>query len=194
MREEQKYLNETPTLLRLKEDHFYNQKLQAISIFPYHNVHSHGAITKLILNFSFKEIDFNKKKALAFFLAMELLANQKCIATLSSKNILAWKLRKGMLVGCKITLRKKNLCDFLDNLNLALPRMEKFNPIKIQKTEKKITNSLMLPLTEVVLFYPIELGLGINTEVKKIEINFIFNTFSREEKIFFLRANKIPVN
>jgi ribosomal protein L5 len=99
-----------------------------------------------------------------------------------------------MLVGCKVTLRKNNLFDFLDNLNLALPRMEKFTPIKIQKTEKIKTNSLILPLTEVVLFYPIELGLGINTEVKKIELNIIFNTFSREEKIYYLRANKIPVN
>jgi ribosomal protein L5 len=89
MREEQKYLNENPALLRLKEDYIYNQKLQALTIFPYHNIHSQGGISKIILNFSFKDIDFNKKKALAFFLAMELLTNQKCIATLSSKNILA---------------------------------------------------------------------------------------------------------
>jgi hypothetical protein len=44
---------------------------------------------KAVLNFSLKDVGFNKKKALIFFLAVELLTNQKCIATLSSKNVLA---------------------------------------------------------------------------------------------------------
>lgn len=89
MTEEQKYLKEHPTLLRFQEDYIYNQQLQALTIFPYNNNNNKGKIKKTILNFSFKNIGFNKKKALAFFLAIELLTNQKCIATLSSKNILA---------------------------------------------------------------------------------------------------------
>lgn len=97
-----------------------------------------------------------------------------------------------MLVGCKVTLREKNLYEFIDNLNLALPRMEKFQPLKLNKNEKNINASYIMQLSEVVLFYPIELGLGINTEIKKIEINLIFNTNAREEKAFLLHANKIP--
>lgn len=194
MTEEQKYLTEHPALIRFKEDFTYNQQLLGLTVFPYNNIYNQGKISKIILNFSFKDIDFNKKKALAFFLAMELLTNQKCIATLSSKNILAWKLRKGMLVGCKVSLRGKNLFEFLDNLNLALPRMEKFQPLKYNKTERRKSSSYIIHISEVVLFYPIELGLGINTEVKKLEINMIFNTTTREEKLFFMRSNKIPVN
>jgi hypothetical protein len=67
-------------------------------------------------------------------------------------------------------------------------------PIKASKIQKNKSHTIGMQLSEVVLFYPIELGLGINTEVKKIEINFIFNTFSIEEKIYLLRSNKIPVN
>lgn len=189
---DQKYVIEHSILTRFKEDYYYNQQLQMLSLFPYNNVHKIARFSKIILNFSFKSVDFNKKKSLAFFLAIELLTNQKCIATLSSKNVLAWKLRKGMLVGCKVTLRKKNLYEFIDNLVLALPRMEKFTPIVLPKTQKITSSSLILPLKEVVFFYPIELGLGINTEVKKIDINFIFNTTSKEEKLYLLRANKIP--
>jgi hypothetical protein len=71
--------------------------------------------------------------------------------------------------------------------------MEKFQGILINKLESQKTNSFSLTLSELVLFYPIEMGLGINTEVKKIELNFIFNTLSLEEKIFLLTSNKIPV-
>lgn len=180
-------------LNRFKEKKRYTQQLHGITIFPYSNIHHQADIFKIILNFSLKEIAFNKKKALPFFLAMELLTNQKCVATLSSKNILVWKLRKGSLVGCKVTLRKNNLYEFLDNLNLTLPRMEKFKGISISYLTKNPSHSFSLKLTELILFYPIELSLGINTEVKKLEINFLFKTTTKEEKLFILTANKIPV-
>lgn len=71
--------------------------------------------------------------------------------------------------------------------------MEKFKPITQSELNSKKNNSFTLRLTELVLFYPIELGLGINTEVKKIEANFLFNTLTEEEKLFILTSNKIPV-
>jgi large subunit ribosomal protein L5 len=96
-------------------------------------------------------------------------------------------------VGCKVTLRKKNLYEFIDTLNLTLPRMEKFKGINGFNLMKNKTNSFSFNLTEIILFYPIELGLGINTDVKKIEINFLFKNLSNEEKIFLLTSNKIPL-
>ena len=102
-----------------------------------------------------------------------------------------------MLVGCKVTLRKDNLEDFFDSLILALPRMERYIPKTISKNVKKKvqikTNFFLLKLSELLFFYPIELGLGINSEVKKVELNFIFNTLSIEEKIFLLTSKKIPL-
>ncbi len=79
----------TPYFLRFKEHKCANEKLNAITLFPYINLHSQTKYFRTILNFSFKDLDFNKKKVLPFFLAMELLTNQKCVATLSSKNVLA---------------------------------------------------------------------------------------------------------
>lgn len=180
-------------LLRFKENNRYTQNLHGVTIFPYTNLHENATFTKIIINFSLKGVEFNKKKALPFFLAVELLTNQKCVATLSSKNILAWKLRKGALVGCKVSLRKDNLYEFLDNLYLALPRMEKFKGVSIESLTQKNNNSLSLLLAELILFYPIELGLGINTDVKRVELNFLFKNFSLEEKIFLLTSNKIPL-
>lgn len=98
-----------------------------------------------------------------------------------------------MLTGCKVTLREKNLSDFFDSLTLALPRMEKFQPVRSSLIEKNKTNSFSFRLGELVLFYPVELGLGINAEVRKIEINFLFKTYTQEEKIFLLTSNKLPL-
>lgn len=182
-----------PNIDRFAEEDFYNQKLHAISIFPYTNLHTRGSIKRLVLNFSFKEINFSKKKALPFFLAVELLTRQKCIATLSSRNLASWKLRKGMLVGCKVTLRKKKLEDFFDSLSLTLPRMDKFKFLNKKLFDKDSTASLALSLSEILFFYPIELGLGNNSEVKKLELHFLFDTLNSEEKIFLLTSRKIPV-
>jgi large subunit ribosomal protein L5 len=180
-------------LNRFYEKQKYTDSLNNITVFPYININQKAAFYKIILNFSLKDVDFNKKKALPFFLAMELLTNQKCIATLSSKNVIFWKLRKGSLVGCKITLRNKNLYDFIDNLNLTLPRMEKFKGINIKSLLSKPSQDFSIKLNELLLFYPIELGLGINTEVKKIEITFLFKKIAHEEKSFLLTSNKIPL-
>ena len=187
-----KILTKQIQLNRFKEYYNYSQTLQLTTIFPYMSIMNKGNFFCAILNFSFKDINFNKKRVLPFFLAMELLTNQKCVATLSTKDIFAWKLRRGMLVGCKVTLRNKNLTEFFDSLALALPRMEKFHPLEAHVIKQNSTVSVALKLSELVLFYPIELGLGINAEVRQIEINFLFNTYTKEEKYFLLLANKIP--
>lgn len=186
-------------LIRFEEDRVYQQNLLSTTIFPYLHLYTQVKFFKGTLNFSLKEVEFNKKKALAFFLALELLTNQKCVATLSSKNVLAWKLRKGALVGCKVTLRKRNLAEFLDNFALAFPRMENFKGVSYNKTvkttlRKKGLEYKGLALTELVMFYPIELGLGINTEVRKGDLQFSFNSYDSLEQIFLLTTSKIIVN
>ena len=181
-------------LNRFKEYSKYSLALELATLFPYMNIMNKGNFYCAILNFSFKDIGFTKKKVLPFFLAIELLTNQKCVATLSSKDVFVWKLRKGMLAGCKVTLRNKNLTEFFDSLSLALPRMEKLQPLNTDKIKNNSTLSIALMVSELVLFYPVELGLGINAEIKKLEINFLFNTYTIEEKYFLLLANKIPIN
>ena len=53
--------------------------------------------------------------------------------------------------------------------------------------------NFMFNLSELVLFYPIELGLGLHTDIQQLQLNRIFNTFSIEERFFILRYYKIPV-
>ena len=188
-----KFLESFTNLIRFNEHQKFIQIINYITIFTCINIYKIANFYNLLLNFSLKNISFNKKKALSFFLAVEYLTNQKCIATLSSKNILEWKLRKGALVGCKVTLRKKNLFEFLDILVMSLPRMEKFKRVQILQKSKNNLNYFNLKLFEIILFFPIELGLGINTEVKQLDINFIFSTLNIEEQKFLLMTYKIPL-
>jgi ribosomal protein L5 len=99
-----------------------------------------------------------------------------------------------MLVGCKNTLRKTNLDNFLETLSITLPRMEKIKKESPSFLQKFKENSFNFIIRELIFFYQIELGLGVNTDVKKFNTNFIFNNYSFEEKIFSLSINKIPLN
>ena len=74
-------------LNRFEEYIMYSQEIQLVSTFNYINNYNNGYFSSIILNFSFKDINFNKKRALPFFLALELITNQKCIATLSTKDV-----------------------------------------------------------------------------------------------------------
>ena len=190
-----KYIN----INKFQEDQEYQRDLLNITMFPSINVMNKLKFFKGTLNFSLKEVGFNKKKALVFFLAIELLTNQKCIATLSSKNVLTWKLRKGALVGCKVTLRKKNLSEFFDTISIAVPRMENFKMLSLAKSKRlkgsnNDANTFSFALNELVMFHPIELGLGINTEVRKADFQLSFSTYNRSEQIFLLTNSKIPLN
>lgn len=201
----------------------YNQSLHQLTIFPQVNTRSlsSAAMSAIVVSFRFRSINFSKKLALPFFLAIELLTHRKCIASLSSRNVQAWKIRKGRLVGCKVTLRKEGLDDFLNTLSLTFPRIEKRVPatglvsnfiskyqsfIKLNKSirgktknvsaliPRKLSSSFSLALNELVLFYPIELGLGLHPDVRQVIVHFNFTTSSIEERYFFLRQSKISVS
>src|SRR5271155_2932571 len=98
-----------------------------------------------------------------------------------------------MLVGCKVTLRRKNLDDFFDSLALAIPRMEKYGTISNKMLKKNDSSIFSISLLEMVFFFQLELGLGINSDVKKMDIHFLFNVLNLEEKIFLLRSKRIPI-
>ena len=83
--------------------------------------------------------------------------------------------------------------------------MEKFQPMRqffikyLKKSyilNSKLTNSIpnfTLTLGELILFYPIEFGLGLHPDVQNIVVNFIISAYSIEERFFLLRYSKIPV-
>lgn len=88
-------------------------------------------VQKIILHTGVKKATHNKKELLPVLLGLEILTGQKAFVTKAKKPIAAFKLKKGMPLGCKITLLNINMYNFLDKLiDIVLPsqkKMEKFN-------------------------------------------------------------------
>ncbi len=185
----------------LSEHNKYNFSLYQTTIFPNEHTHRYSAMDSITLSFRFRSIEFNKKRSLLFFLTLELLTGRKAIASLSSRNVQSWKIRKGRLVGCKVTLRKEALYDFIDTFILTLPRREKLHPfnitsgipsLKIIKNQSKAA-SFTFRLGELVLFYPIETTMGLHQDLQYRQRTRSFSTFSIEARYFHLTAYQFPI-
>ena len=146
---------------------------------------------KITLNFGFKDFKFEKKQMILYFFLLELLSNQKCVLTKSSKNLIAFKLKKGSVTGCKVTLRKDNLNAFLETLSLSLPRSEIFKGLSFKTLSDK-QNSFSTKLKHLYIFYNLEFEVG--NRINTLDLTFNFNTVSDVEKCFFFTHFKIPLH
>ncbi|CCW18877.1 LSU ribosomal protein L5p (L11e) [Sphingobium indicum BiD32] len=95
--------------------------------FGYKNVMEVPKIEKITLNMGVGEATQDKKKVTQAAEEMELIAGQKPVITKAKKSIAQFKLREGMPIGAKVTLRRERMYEFLDRLiNIALPRVRDF--------------------------------------------------------------------
>lgn len=179
------------------EHNKYNISLYQTNRFNYEHTHQYSSMENRVLSFSFRTIEFNKKRSLLFFLALELLTGKKPIATTSSKNVQSWKIRKDRLVGCKVTLRQEAFYSFVDTLALAVPRREKLSRYSSKISKKQGNRTIRYPPSEfrfgeLVLFHPIEVGIGLHQDLQYLHISCVSNSYSAEERRFHLRAFQFP--
>ena len=95
--------------------------------FGYTNRMQVPVITKVVLNMGIGEGVADRKKVDNAAADLTMIAGQKAVITKSRKSIATYKLRDGQAIGCKVTLRKARMYDFIDRLvNIALPRVRDF--------------------------------------------------------------------
>lgn len=95
--------------------------------FGYKNVMEVPRIDKIVLNMGVGEATQDKKKVEQAASEMELIAGQKPVIAKAKKSIAQFKLREGMPIGCKVTLRRERMYEFLDRfVTIALPRVRDF--------------------------------------------------------------------
>lgn len=98
--------------------------------FGYKNVMEVPKIEKIVLNMGVGEATQDKKKVEQAASEMELIAGQKPVVTKAKKSIAQFKLREGMPIGAKVTLRRERMYEFLDRfITIALPRVRDFRGI-----------------------------------------------------------------
>lgn len=115
---------------RLKE--LYNDQIakELQEELGYKNVMEIPKITKIVLNMGVGEGINDKKKVQNAAAELTLIAGQKAVVTKAKKSIAQFKLREGMPIGAKVTLRKDRMYDFLDRfVTIALPRVRDFRGI-----------------------------------------------------------------
>ena len=95
--------------------------------FGYENPMQVPKLEKITLNMGVGEASQDKKKVQTAAEEMELIAGQKPVITKAKKSIAQFKLREGMPIGCKVTLRRERMYEFLDRLvTIAMPRIHDF--------------------------------------------------------------------
>ena len=115
---------EIPRLQKLYKD---KGVADLINAFTYQNPLEVPKIKKIVLNMGIGENVSDSKKINSAVDALELISGQKPVKTIAKKAIAGFKLREGLPVGVKVTLRKKVMYEFIDRLiNIALPRVRDF--------------------------------------------------------------------
>ena len=115
---------------RLKEKYTSEVAPALKETFKYTSVMQIPKIEKIVLNMGVGEVKDNPKALDNAMRDMGIIAGQKPVSTVSRKSIAAFKLREGMKIGCKVTLRGENMYNFLDKLiSISLPRVRDFRGI-----------------------------------------------------------------
>ena len=113
--------------------------------FSYTNVMQVPRLEKIVVNVGLGEAIQNIKLLEAAQKELSMIAGQKALTTKAKKSIAGFKLRKGMPIGCKVTLRGDRMYEFLDRLiNIALPRIRDFKGVSVKSFDGKGNYSLGL--------------------------------------------------
>jgi large subunit ribosomal protein L5 len=186
-----KYTKNSFSLISTAEDNLYNYNLDFCTKFHTETSNLHNQCEKISLNFGFKDIKFEKKNMIIYFFLLELMTNQKCVITISSKNLIAFKIKKGSITGCKVTLQGNSLFNFIETLLISLPRSEIFKGFLFKKNTLKY-QSYSTKITNLFIFYMIESEL--TNFIKYVDITFNFSSINDIEKSFFFTHNRFPLN
>ncbi|MCI9022219.1 MAG: 50S ribosomal protein L5 [Eubacterium sp.] len=140
---------------RLK-DQYMNEIVDAMmKKFGYKNRMQVPKLDKIVINMGIGEAKENAKILEAAMSDMELISGQKPIKTISKKSVANFKIREGMPIGCKVTLRGEKMYEFLDRLvNLALPRVRDFRGVNPNSFDGR--GNYALGIKEQLIFPEVE--------------------------------------
>lgn len=156
--------------------------------FNYTSVMQVPRLEKIVINQGVGSAVADKKLIEVAQNELTLIAGQKAIQTFSKKDISNFKLRKGMPIGVKVTLRRKKMYEFLDRLvSVALPRIRDFQGIAAKFDGR---GNYTLGIKEQIIFP--EIDIDKITKILGMEMSFITNAKRDEESYALLREFGLP--
>jgi len=146
---------EAAYLPRLRVDYDKRIRGQLTEKFGYNNVMQVPRLDKVVLNMGIGEAVNDRKKAETAAADLSLIAGQKAVVTYSRIAISTFKLRENQPIGCKVTLRKAWMYDFVDRLvNVALPRVRDFRGLNPKSFDGR--GNYSLGIKEHIIFPEID--------------------------------------
>ena len=142
-------------MARLKEQ-YQNEIVDAmIKKFGYKNIMEVPKLDKVVINMGVGEAKENAKVLESAIADMEKIAGQKAVVTRAKNSVANFKIREGMPIGCKVTLRGEKMYEFVDRLiNLALPRVRDFRGVNPNAFDGR--GNYALGIKEQLIFPEIE--------------------------------------
>src|SRR5205823_13725960 len=152
---EQRSMADTAYVPRLRTEYDRSIRAKLTEKFGYANVMQVPRLDKVVLNMGVGDSVNDRKKAETAAAELTLIAGQKAIVTYSRMAIATFKLRENQPIGCKVTLRKARMYEFIDRLvNVALPRVRDFRGLDPKSFDGRRNYSL--GLKEHIIFPEID--------------------------------------
>jgi len=156
--------------------------------FGYSSVMEAPCLQKIVINQGVGQAIADKKLIEVAQEELTLIAGQKAVQTLSTKDISNFKLRRGMPIGVKVTLRRERMYEFLERLiNVALPRIRDFKGVSAKFDGR---GNYTMGITEQIIFP--EIDIDKITKIMGMEITFVTSAHTDEEGIALLKEFGIP--
>ena len=174
---------------RLKEQ-YQNEIVDAmIKKFGYKNIMEVPKLDKVVINMGIGEAKDNAKLLDSAIADMEKITGQKAVVCKAKKSVANFKLREGMAIGCKTTLRGEKMYEFVDRLiNLALPRVRDFRGVNPNAFDGR--GNYALGIKEQLIFPEIEYDKV--DKVRGMDIIFVTTAKTDEEARELLKLFNMP--
>lgn len=176
-------------MARLKET-YQNEIVEAMmKKFGYQNIMEVPKLDKIVINMGVGEAKDNAKALEGAVRDMEAITGQKAVITRAKNAIANFKIREGMPIGCKVTLRGEKMYEFMDRLiNLALPRVRDFRGVNPNSFDGR--GNYALGIKEQLIFPEIEYDKV--DKVRGMDIIIVTTAKTDEEARELLRLFNMP--
>ncbi|MCB0667746.1 MAG: 50S ribosomal protein L5 [Saprospiraceae bacterium] len=170
---------------------FYKEQIvpKLLEHFSYGSIMEVPKLEKICINQGVGQATQDKKLIDHALEEMSMIAGQKAVPTIARKSVSNFKLREGMTIGCRVTLRKDQMYEFLDRLiTVALPRVRDFRGINDKSFDGR--GNYSLGITEQIIFPEIDLD-KVN-RIGGLDITFVTSAKTDAEAMFLLKELGLP--
>ena len=176
-------------MLRLKEKYMKEIAPAMMEQFKYKSPMEIPKLEKIVINMGLGEVRENPKAIESAVGDLTKITGQKPVVTKAKKSVAAFKVREGMNIGCKVTLRGTNMYAFADKLiNLSLPRIRDFHGVPADSFDGR--GNYALGLKEQIIFPEIEYDKV--DRVRGMDIFFVTTAKTDEEARYLLKLMGMP--